>query len=90
MVNQYRSTFLMVFVLNAKRGNIMDTYEERIIIIEGMPCIVLEPNTLGPPIPTDGPEEYPMKDFTQLQFEKTQKFLKELLDEIKTHGYIFY
>ena len=62
--------------------------ENKIIIIDGMPCIVTK--ELGPPIPTDGPEEYPRKDFTQLQLEKTENFINELLDEIKAHGYIFY
>jgi len=84
---------------DVKKVNIMDMYKEDIIMIDGMPCIVLKNNTLDDYKPIRGvwnpPIQYGLqkqlkKDFTQLQFEKTQKFLKELLDEIKTHGYIFY
>ncbi len=66
-----------------------------IVIIDGMPCIVLDDckpirGAWAPPIPTDGSDEYPQKDFTQLQRENEQKHIKEILEEIKTYGRIFY
>ena len=79
----------MEFVRVARGKNIMTIFENKIITVDCMPCIVLVDNTLshsrsGPQRPVD------KKDFTQIQREKKQMFINELLEEIKRHGWNFY
>lgn len=62
----------------------MHIYKDEIILIDGIPCIVLENNTLSPSRPRDE------IDFTQLQHEKEKMFMKEVLKEIREYGWIFY
>lgn len=54
---------------------------------------------LAPPIPSDlmsnntnatSTPEHPLMDFTQLQHEKNKMFMRELLDELKRHGWKFF
>jgi len=60
--------------------------------IRGGPNMFLIRTRILMPGPEDypkliGPDEVPRKDFTRLQNEKTNMFMKELLQELKRYGW---
>jgi len=85
---------------------VKDAYKEEIITVDGMPCInlskpirgnrpppglfIIRTRTIIPDHTGLAERTGTKKDFTQLQNEKTQMFMREILDEIRKHGWIFF